>query len=387
MSKISKHSIKQVSFKWAQAMTSLIPCPVPKRIRYRVVEQNYLSSEIGTVKVISALVLISITAFWVFSWGEVDTVFAHKNEKGYTLWLQEQIISETALAVPQKKAEKKVVNSSVSKTYASQRGEGIFVNSGQELLEILKEANLWDLLETNHNTVPPVLFNSLPADFADLGHVGITTKKKAFIHSILPAVVIALDEVREERQKLLAILAELGKEQENVVFDANQQAWQEDLSPAKRQYVLVLAKKYRTDDSRELLNRINVLPVSLIIAQGAIESSWGSSRFAREANNLFGIWTWGKKGLVPAQRDEGKVHKIAIYDSILDSVRAYVLTINRVGAYDDLRAIRANTLDPLQISEGLLNYSERRALYIDDVKRIIQTNNLDNYDKYTVVAG
>ena len=118
-----------------------------------------------------------------------------------------------------------------------------------------------------------------------------------------------------------------------------------------------------------------------------MESSWGASRFASEANNLFGMWTWGGKGIVPSQRDAGKTHKIAMYDSILDSVRAYILTINRGTAYTQLRQIRNTTLNPIQLAEGLTNYSERREYYVSEIKQIIEFNKLCGYDKFKLAAG
>jgi Bax protein len=130
-----------------------------------------------------------------------------------------------------------------------------------------------------------------------------------------------------------------------------------------------------------------VVPVSLILGQGAIESSWGCSRFTRAGNNLFGIWTWGERGIVPANRDEGKNHKIKIYDTILDSVRNYVLTLNRLGAYRHLRELRRDSNDSMELAQGLLYYSERRDAYVEDVRRIISSNNLQRYDTISLASS
>ena len=110
----------------------------------------------------------------------------------------------------------------------------------------------------------------------------------------------------------------------------------------------------------------------------------GRSRFAREANNLFGIWTWGEKGIIPARREEGQTHKVKIYDSLLESVRSYILTLNRVSAYNKLREIRRNSFDSLDLAHGLLNYSQRREEYVQDVKKMIQDNNLKAFDRCTL---
>lgn len=145
-------------------------------------------------------------------------------------------------------------------------------------------------------------------------------------------------------------------------------------------FLVELAQKYRSSEIDELIRRVDGLPVSLILAQGAIESSWGTSRFAVQGKNLFGVWTWGEVGMVPNERVAGKTHKVAIYDSILDSVKDYMLTLNRHSAYDELRTIRQQTTDPLQLANGLKLYSERGDEYISDVQMMIDFNKLQRFD-------
>ena len=177
----------------------------------------------------------------------------------------------------------------------------IWANSSQELIQQLKLLNLWDV--SGFEEIPAVLVRSFPSD---LGQVGVEAKKRAFIHSMLPTVMVALEEVRQERQSLMAVLNELGKDSKRVTFSNDNSGWQETLAQEQVQFVLSLTKKYRVQNGAELLRRVNVLPASLVIAQSAMESSWGASRFASEANNLFGMWTWGGKGIVPSRRDETK---------------------------------------------------------------------------------
>jgi Bax protein len=149
-------------------------------------------------------------------------------------------------------------------------------------------------------------------------------------------------------------------------------------------FVKGLSKTYRTTDANELLARVNPLPVSLILAQGALETAWGRSRFAREGNSIFGMWTWKAKGIVPLQREEGKTHRVKAYDSILDSVRAYQLTVNRLDQYEHLRSLRLDTDDSLVLAEGLTLYSQRGNEYVNDIKKVILSNNLQAYDSCTL---
>jgi Bax protein len=134
------------------------------------------------------------------------------------------------------------------------------------------------------------------------------------------------------------------------------------------------------------VKRVDVVPLSLLLAQAALESSWGTSRFAREANNLFGIWTWGEKGLIPLDREEGMTHKVAIYDSILDSVRAYLTMLNRLPPYLQFREIRRQSRNPLKLAEGLVYYSERGDSYVWELQNLIESNNLHRYDDCYLVA-
>lgn len=215
--------------------------------------------------------------------------------------------------------------------------------------------------------------------------LGIEDRKKLFIDLLLPTVIIALDEVKQERQQLLSIIAELGGLSTNLSFAEDNTGWQQRLGMDKSKFMLTLTRKYRTDNADELVAMVNVLPPSLIIAQGAIESAWGASRFANEVNNLFGMYASVNTGQT-SSHDASKAPKIMEYESILDSVRSYVLTINRLSAYKELRRIRCQTLDPMLIAEGLTQYSERKEYYIADIKQIISRNNLRDFDTLVLAA-
>ena len=57
--------------------------------------------------------------------------------------------------------------------------------------------------------------------------------------------------------------------------------------------------KVKKSDFKELLKRMDIIPVSIALAQAAKESGWGTSRFALEGNAIFGQWTWTGKGIEP----------------------------------------------------------------------------------------
>ena len=256
-----------------------------------------------------------------------------------------------------------------------------------ELIERLKAGGLWELPE--HGQIPMMIVNSYPADFHVFKDIGL--RKRLFLHTLLPPALLARQEVTMERDRLQSILAKIDCPTGGVIFAGNanessQCAWQTFLTADDINFVGQLTRTYRATSANELLARVNPLPASLILAQGALETSWGRSRFAREGNSIFGMWTWTTKGMVPAAREEGKSHKVKAYDSILDSIRAYQLTLNRLKPYEHLRALRLETDDSLILAEGLTLYSERGEDYVSDIKSVILSNNLQSYDHYTLQA-
>jgi Bax protein len=151
-----------------------------------------------------------------------------------------------------------------------------------------------------------------------------------------------------------------------------------------------IEKKYNLtskDKYDKFLRRIDIVPVSLVITQAAIESAWGKSRFFKEANNIFGHWTWTGKGLVPKDRKAGLKHKIKIYDSLEDSIRGYLLNLNVGHSYKKFRAKRerlrkeGKILSGIALAPTLTNYSELKDEYTKLLVRMIKQNKLENYDR------
>ncbi|WP_316328899.1 glucosaminidase domain-containing protein [Campylobacter novaezeelandiae] len=153
--------------------------------------------------------------------------------------------------------------------------------------------------------------------------------------------------------------------------------------------LIELKNKYRINNLfnlDEYEKKINLIPKSMGIAQALVESATATSRFAREANNLFGEWTWGEKGLIPNERQEGKKHKIRIFDSLQESVDSYILNLNRHFAYEDFRSLRQScfiqgkNITGIKAIENLHSYSENKNAYIEIIKKIIEKYELEKYD-------
>jgi len=151
-----------------------------------------------------------------------------------------------------------------------------------------------------------------------------------------------------------------------------------------------IREKYRIQslyDYRAYERKVDVVPISLALTQAAIESGWGKSRFVREANNIFGHWTWGDVGIIPENREEGKTHRIRIFKSLQDSVDAYILNLNRHYAYRLFRDARQKARESNEVFDGqeaaktMIYYSEMREKYVKMLVKVINENNFLLYDR------
>ena len=249
------------------------------------------------------------------------------------------------------------------------------------LIKKLKQYGLWKIQPAQE--VPRFFIDSYPNDLYAIED--IPTKKKVFLNSLLPHALFVRQEALYKRNRLESILSKIECSPADIDFDSalSQEgvcSWSDFLDEDEVSFIQRLCSNYRTTSAESLLERVDAVPTSIILAQGALESSWGSSRFAREGNSVFGMWTWKTPGIVPARRDEGKTHKVKAYDNILDSVRAYHLTLNRLDPYKQFRQLRRQTDDPLILAEGLTLYSERGEEYVEEIKNIILANDLQKYD-------
>ncbi|MDY6841310.1 MAG: glucosaminidase domain-containing protein [Pseudomonadota bacterium] len=215
--------------------------------------------------------------------------------------------------------------------------------------------------------------NDLP-DFS--GYRDSTEKKAAFFSFLYPRIVLANSRILIERDYLdsLATRKTLTSKEYNWLARQSERL-RVDAEPGSDEQLALLHK------------RLDVIPPSLILAQAANESAWGTSRFATRGNNLFGQWCFSRGcGLVPLGRAEGASHEVATFPSPYRSVRAYIQNLNRHPSYQLLRDIRLkdrrnNTpLSGLALAEGLRGYSERGEAYVEEIRAMIHYNNLAFYD-------
>ena len=217
--------------------------------------------------------------------------------------------------------------------------------------------------------VKPIYLTKLPKDLNTLGDT--KKKRELFIKIILPLILDENNKITEDRKKLFKIL---GKNFNTV----GERVW------LKRRF-----KEYKIEDRdlAKLKIRMDIIPVSLAIAQAANESGWGTSRFALEGNALFGQWTWSKKGITPKNKDPNQSHKILQFQILKASVRAYKNNLNTHNAYKEFREVRAQLRQQnkriigLDLTKYIKNYAAIGEKYVAIINGIIEQNSLTDFDK------
>ncbi len=219
--------------------------------------------------------------------------------------------------------------------------------------------------------VPAIALQRLPPDFATIP--SSTDRKHLFLRVLLPIVLAENRRLREQRQLVQLLL-------DNPPLAGGRLAkW---LAETARNY-RVSGDLGEAENRVELLKRLDEIPTALVLAQAALESGWGTSRFALEGNSLFGQWTYKKTGgLTPENRDEDATHSVKAFPNLQASVRAYLHNLNIGHAYQDLRETRARLraagrpLDPLELAAHLQRYSQRGQAYVREVQRMITSRDL-----------
>ena len=256
----------------------------------------------------------------------------------------------------------------------TQKEKKVVIKSIHELNEFFKDMNYtstaWAL---GNREVPRMYFDHVRNDWKQTSKkLPVKEKKSIFFRLLAPLVLISNEEILKDRKKLLS--------------EAENSEW-----------TLKLAKQYRVVEKSltklnknhivELKKRVDIIPMSLALAQGAEESGWGTSRFASEGNALFGLWDYSGKGMAPTrQRKELGNYGLARYDTPLDSVKGYMFNINIGHAYEKLRTMRQNLrqddkkITGWELATTLDKYSERGQAYIDGLHNMMKYNKLSAAD-------
>ncbi|WP_221031356.1 glucosaminidase domain-containing protein [Actomonas aquatica] len=244
---------------------------------------------------------------------------------------------------------------------------------------------IWSQCSRHAPSFLPFVPEHLP-DFAD--YTDVNEKKTAFFDFLAPHIEAVNQGILKDRRRLEAIRADAA--------EGDAPGW------IDRRWITHLAERYEFEDIPEkptlafvdqLLRRVDIIPPSLIMAQAANESAWGTSRFARQGNNLFGMRTYEPgTGIVPKRRAAGATWEVAAYDTVREGLADYIQTLNTGSTYRQLRNLRRDlrrqdrTISGSVLAGGLTRYSEKGYEYVAIIRSMIRSNKLAQYDEAHMAA-
>jgi Bax protein len=259
----------------------------------------------------------------------------------------------------------------------------IIIGTPDELFSLFEEKNYTsEAWQAGIRDVPRIYITQISTRWQDTSQkIPVITKKRIFFRLVAPLALAGNEDILADRKKLL----------ETAVNSAKDQKW---LVPLARKYKLDVSNEAVTQQQfEELIKRVDIIPVSLVLAQSAEESGWGTSRFAVHGNALFGQWDFSGKGIKPKeQRKELGNYGIAQFDSPIESVAAYMLNLNTHAAYARLRESRAalrvenKPVSGFILAQTLDKYSERGMDYVHSLHTMMRVNNLSQADDAVLVG-
>ena len=211
-------------------------------------------------------------------------------------------------------------------------GDGRIVITGDDLaIDALEETfsefgYALDRVRKEESVVPRLIVSAVPDGLKDMRI--IDRRKRLFFRTVLPLILTVNEEITANRQRLLSISSALESEGDEMTLSEEGAIW-----------INALAERYGVDLNEDdvtlselisvLKARVAPIPTALALAQAVEESAWGTSRFAREGNALFGQWVWNEEaGIVPTEQREGQAYAVRAFETPLQSVRAYAKNLN-----------------------------------------------------------
>lgn len=194
----------------------------------------------------------------------------------------------------------------------------------------------------------------------DLSGLAVASDRRAlFIKALLPLILAENQRIEADRARLAALAAQINGPDAPAPDDA--------------EFLRALGQRYdtRPDDFAELLRRVDIIPVSMAIAQAAVESGWGTSYGARIMQALFGQMAGTR---------------LRAFPDLPSAVEAYVLNLNRHRAYTRFRQARAQMrergeFDVLELVAQLAGYSELGEAYTRYLRGLMRENDLQRFDR------
>jgi len=230
--------------------------------------------------------------------------------------------------------------------------------------QIIQLKSTDEIVLINRPLVRPLIYTHI----SGLEKLPTHEAKAKFISAILPSILVARFDIHQNEKQLKRLRRKIQWEKADSIFYDK------------------VRKQYRAKNINDLLVRMRTPPVSIVLAQAAIESGWGQSRIFTKANNVFGVWSFNShepRIAALVKRGNKRVY-LKSYATMSQSVTNYFEIIGRAKSFEKLREMLAITNDPMVIVPYFKNYSERRTAYTRQLKLMIQKNNLTLYDQYSI---
>ncbi len=223
-----------------------------------------------------------------------------------------------------------------------------------------------DIVVLDDSLVTPILYSNVQI----LNKLDPELRKQRFIDVMVPGVLIYQHQLALDRTKVVKLMEK----------SAHPSKW----SGADSLFVEESYRKYETNNFGELLKRMKPPPVSLVLAQAALESGWGSSRFFKEANNIFGVWSFSESDdrIASEGLRDGKPVYLKKYSTVLGSIEDYHLNYATSAFYSDFRDCLGRSNNVFELIWHLRMYSERRDQYVIMLRNVMVANDLLKYDYF-----
>ena len=328
-----------------------------------------------TVIGVSTIIYIGVNSYKNFDFSEKKVEIKKPDVKVKEENKKPKVKIQKDVKKPQKEIEKKAEKPQL-KVKRNNVAEVILPDLNlktETVIQLFKDVD-YDLGKVrNEKLVKPIYFTQFPRDLDNLQSVKL--KKETFIKIVLPLIVEENEKILDDREKL-KILSE-----KKFTSDLEMQ-W------LRQKLLEYIVKKGNLD---ELMRRMDMIPVSIALAQAAKESGWGTSRFALEGNAIFGQWTWDGQGIAPLNRDGNKNHKILKFPILRASVKAYKNNLNTHKSYLKFREKRSSLREKnkkitgLALTGTLKNYAQTGSEYTKILNQIITQNRLSDFEPVKLV--
>ncbi len=332
---------------------------------------NKLVKSFGAVVLVCAIGIILFSLKENFNFNKSELVKIEK-EKPKKIEKEKDVNKKVEKKIQKKEKQKQVKKPEPKKEKSpSQVTELVLPNLNiktETVLSLFEDVE-YDLKTVRYQKkVKPIYFTQFPKDLDEIKDTKL--KKETFIKIVLPLVVAENEKILDDKFKLKRITSK-------KMTSDKEKSW---LRLKLREY------KVKNSDITELDRRMDIIPVSIALAQAAKESGWGTSRFALEGNAIFGQWTWTGQGIEPLNKGKNESHKILRFPILRASVKAYKNNLNTHKGYAEFREKRHNLrkrnkkIKGLDLTDTLDRYAKTGKEYTQILEQIIKQNDLSDFE-------